>query len=154
MTEIQTVTMRMKKSKETFLADRVKLRNNILQQLISKFKFFDTKFDNECLVKKSVRVDSDIYNALCRITHQNKTFFTKIINTAILNEISTRQFDIIYTERFKHKITVYFSQKEYYQVQQILLRLKKIGLYNLTFSKLVRSILYKHFDVVSLVRKN
>lgn len=114
------------KSGERFLAKRVRLRSN-------KFKKFITGFllnrDNlKSLVKKSVRVDEDLYSALCDETHNNKIFFTKTISEAVLNTISTGQIDLIDAKWFSHKITVYFTQEENKRIEDVLteIRNKKI----------------------------
>ena len=42
----------------------------------------------------------------------------------------------------------YFTQEEYRRVQDVLEQLRNIGLRGVTFSSLVRSILYKHLGIV------
>lgn len=134
------------KSGEIFLAKRVRLRSN-------KFKKFITGFllnrDNlKSLVKKSVRVDEDLYSALCDETHNNKIFFTKTISEAVLNTISTGQIDLIDAKWFSHKITVYFTQEENKRIEEVLTEIRNKKIKGVTYSKLVRSILYKRLGIV------
>ena len=134
------------KSGKRFLAKRVRLRNDIFSRL--RQRFFRQKAESNNLVKKSVRVDSDIFNALLKVAHNDEKFFTKIINSAVVNEISTKQIDLIKARWFKHKVTVYFTQDEYRRVQNVLNELRERRITGVTFSSLVRSILYKHLGIV------
>ena len=134
------------KSGKRFLAKRVRLRNNIFSRL--RQRFFRQKAESNNLVQKSVRVDSDIFNALLKVAHNDEKFFTKIINSAVVNEISTKQIDLIKARWFKHKVTVYFTQDEYRRVQDVLNELRSRKITSVTFSSLVRSILYKHLGIV------
>ena len=134
------------KSGKRFLAKRVRLRNDIFSRL--RQRFFRQKAESNNLVKKSVRVDSDIFNALLKVAHNDEKFFTKIINSAVVNEISTKQIDLIKARWFKHKVTVYFTQDEYRRVQDVLNELRSRKITGVTFSSLVRSILYKHLGIV------
>lgn len=135
------------KSEKRFLALRVRLRNNIFRRL--RQRFFRQKAKSNNLVKKSVRVDDEIYNILFNLASNNdKEFFTKIINSAVVNKISTEQIDLIDARCFKHKVTVYFTQEEYRRVQDVLEQLRNIGLRGVTFSSLVRSTLYKYLLIV------
>ncbi len=97
------------KSGKRFQAKRVRLRNNIFSRL--RQRLFRQRVDSSNLVKKSVRVDSDIYNTLFNVAHNDEEFFTKIINSAVINEISTGQIDLINARCFKHKVTVYFDSE-------------------------------------------
>ena len=134
------------KSGKRFLAKRVRLRNDIFSRL--RQRFFRQKAESNNLVKKSVRVDSDIFNALLKVAHNDEKFFTKIINSAVVNEISTKQIDLIKARWFKHKVTVYFTQDEYRRVQDVLNELRSRKITSVTFSSLVRSTLYKHLLIV------
>ncbi|MGN1153269.1 MAG: hypothetical protein ACI4S3_04510 [Candidatus Gastranaerophilaceae bacterium] len=140
------------KSGKRFLAKRVRLRNDIFSRL--RQRFFRQKAESNNLVKKSVRVDSDIFNALLKVAHNDEKFFTKIINSAVVNEISTKQIDLIKARWFKHKVTVYFTQDEYRRVQDVLNELRSRKITSVTFSSLVRSILYKHLGVVQEIEHN
>lgn len=140
------------KSGKRFLAKRVRLRNDIFSRL--RQRFFRQKAESNNLVKKSVRVDSDIFNALLKVAHNDEKFFTKIINSAVVNEISTEQIDLIKARWFKHKVTVYFTQDEYRRVQDVLNELRSRKITSVTFSSLVRSILYKHLGVVQEIEHN
>ena len=122
------------------------MRNDIFSRLSQRF--FRQKAESNNLVKKSVRVDSDIFNALLKVAHNDEKFFTKIINSAVVNEISTKQIDLIKARWFKHKVTVYFTQDEYRRVQNVLNELRERRITGVTFSSLVRSILYKHLGIV------
>ena len=113
------------KSGKRFLAKRVRLRNDIFSRL--RQRFFRQKAESNNLVKKSVRVDSDIFNTLFNVVRNDEEFFTEIINSAVVNEISTGKID--------HE-----------------LRSRKIT--GVTFSSLVRSILYKHLGVVQEIEHN
>lgn len=144
--QFDLVDFTVKQSGEKFLARRVRLRNDIFRRL--RLRFFRQKAESNNLVKKSVRVDSDIFNALLKVAHNDEKFFTKIINSAVVNEISTKQIDLIKARWFKHKVTVYFTQEEYRRVQDVLEQLRNSGLRGVTFSSLVRSILYKHLLIV------
>lgn len=152
LAQVELVEFIVKKSRERFLATRIRLRDNIFTKL--KQKLFLTKVDSKELVKKSVRVDGDISNALLNVATNNEIFFTKIINSAVITEISTGQIDLINAAEFKHKITVYFTQEEYRHVQDALNELKNKGLKSITFSQLVRSILYKRLGIVIEIEHN
>ena len=143
---IKLIEFNVRKSGKRFLATRVQLRDNIFRRL--RLRFFRQKAESNNLVKKSVRVDSDIFNALLKVAHNDEKFFTKIINSAVVNEISIGQIDLIDARCFKHKVTVYFTQEEYRRVQDVLEQLRNSGLRGVTFSSLVRSILYKHLLIV------
>ena len=146
------VEFNVMESEKRFLAKRVRLRNDIFSRL--RQRFFRQKVDSSNLVKKSVRVDSDIFNALLKVAHNDEKFFTKIINSAVVNEISTKQIDLIKARWFKHKVTVYFTQDEYRRVQDVLNELRSRKITSVTFSSLVRSILYKHLGVVQEIEHN
>ena len=143
---IRLIEFNVRESGKRFLAKRVRLRNNIFSRL--RLRFFRQKAESNNLVKKSVRVDSDIFNALLKVAHNDEKFFTKIINSAVVNEISTKQIDLIKARWFKHKVTVYFTQDEYRRVQDVLNELRSRKITSVTFSSLVRSILYKHLGIV------
>lgn len=144
--QFDLVDFTVKQSRKRFLAKRVRLRNDIFSRL--RQRFFRQKAESNNLVKKSVRVDSDIFNALLKVAHNDEKFFTKIINSAVVNEISTKQIDLIKARWFKHKVTVYFTQDEYRRVQNVLNELRERRITGVTFSSLVRSILYKHLGIV------
>ena len=144
--QFDLVDFTVKQSGKRFLAKRVRLRNDIFSRL--RQRFFRQKAESNNLVKKSVRVDSDIFNALLKVAHNDEKFFTKIINSAVVNEISTKQIDLIKARWFKHKVTVYFTQDEYRRVQDVLNELRSRKITGVTFSSLVRSILYKHLGIV------
>ena len=144
--QFDLVDFTVKQSGENFLARRVRLRNDIFTRL--RLRFFRQRVDSNNLVKKSVRVDSDIFNALLKVAHNDEKFFTKIINSTVVNEISTRQIDLIKARWFKHKVTVYFTQEEYRRVQDVLNELRSRRITGVTFSSLIRSILYKHLGIV------
>lgn len=143
---IKLIEFNVRESGKRFLAKRVRLRNNIFSRL--RLRFFRQKAESNNLVKKSVRVDSDIFNALLKVAHNDEKFFTQIINSAVVNEISTKQIDLIKARWFKHKVTVYFTQDEYRRVQNVLNELRERRITGVTFSSLVRSILYKHLGIV------
>ena len=143
---IRLIEFNVRESGKRFLATRVQLRDNIFTRL--RLRFFRQRVDSNNLVKKSVRVDSDIFNALLKVAHNDEKFFTKIINSTVVNEISTRQIDLIKARWFKHKVTVYFTQDEYRRVQNVLNELRERRITGVTFSSLVRSILYKHLGIV------
>ena len=140
------------KSGKRFQAKRVRLRNNIFSRL--RQRLFRQRVDSSNLVKKSVRVDSDIYNTLFNVAHNDEEFFTKIINSAVVNEISIGQIDLIDARWFRYKITVYFTQEEYRRVQDVLNELRGRRIIGVTFSSLVRSILYKHLGIVQEIEHN
>ena len=144
--QFDLVDFTVKQSRKRFLAKRVRLRNDIFTRL--RLRFFRQRVDSNNLVKKSVRVDSDIFNTLFNVVRNDEEFFTEIINSAVVNEISTGKIDLIDARWFKHKITVYFTQEEYRRVQDVLEQLRNSGLRGVTFSSLVRSILYKHLGIV------
>ena len=146
------VEFNVMESEKRFLAKRVRLRNDIFSRL--RQRFFRQKVDSSNLVKKSVRVDSDIFKALLNVARNDKEFFTKIINSAVVNEIPTGQIDLINARWFRHKVTVYFTQEEYRRVQDVLEQLRNSGLRGVTFSSLVRSILYKHLGIVQETEHN
>lgn len=144
--QFDLVDFNVSESGKRFLATRVQLRDNIFRRL--RLRFFRQKAESNNLVKKSVRVDSDIFKVLLNVARNDEAFFTKIINSAVSNQISTEQIDLIDARCFKHKVTVYFTQEEYRRVQDVLEQLRNIGLRGVTFSSLVRSILYKHLGVI------
>ena len=144
--QFDLVDFTVKQSGKRFLAKRVRLRNDIFSRL--RQRFFRQKVDSSNLVKKSVRVDSDIFNTLFNVVRNDEEFFTEIINSAVVNEISTGKIDLIDARWFKHKITVYFTQEEYRRVQDVLNELRSRRITGVTFSSLVRSILYKHLGIV------
>lgn len=144
--QYKLVDFMVRESGEKFLAKRVRLRNSILSRLIPNFLRRRVMSNN--LIKKSVRVDYEMYNLLFRIARGNKKFLTNIINSAVIEKFSTREIDLIDARLFKKKITVYFTQKEYRQVQDVLDELKDRKIKGVTFSSLVRSILYKSLGIV------
>ena len=145
--QFDLVDFTVKQSGKRFLAKRVRLRNDIFSRL--RQRFFRQKAESNNLVKKSVRVDDKIYNILFNLARNNdKEFFTKIINSAVVNEISTEQIDLIDARCFEHKVTVYFTQEEYRRVQDVLNELRSRRITGVTFSSLIRSILYKHLGTV------
>lgn len=145
--QFDLVDFTVKQSGKRFLAKRVRLRNDIFSRL--RQRFFRQKVDSSNLVKKSVRVDDDIYDILFNFASNNdKEVFTKIINSAVVNEISTEQIDLIDARCFKHKVTVYFTQEEYRRVQDVLNELRSRKITGVTFSSLVRSILYESLGIV------
>lgn len=133
------------KSGKISYARRIRLNQNIFKTLL--LKIFNNP-NNRGLVKKSVRVGNDIYNALLEFTNNDKQYVSKIINSAVLNEITTKQIDLFDDKWFRYKITVYFTQIQYRQIQNILKELKNKGLKKVTFSSLVRGILYKRLGIV------
>lgn len=148
---IRLIEFNVRESGKRFLATRVQLRDNIFRRL--RLRFFRQKAESNNLVKKSVRVDDKIYNILFNLARNNdKEFFTKIINSAVVNEISTGQIDLINAKWFRHKVTVYFTKEEYRRVQDVLEQLRNSGLRGVTFSSLVRSILYKHLGIVQEIK--
>ena len=145
--QFDLVDFTVKQSGKRFLAKRVRLRNDIFSRL--RQRFFRQKAESNNLVKKSVRVDDKIYNILFNLARNNdKEFFTKIINSAVVNEISTEQIDLIDARCFEHKVTVYFTQEEYRRVQDVLNELRSRRITGVTFSSLIRSVLYKHLGTV------
>ena len=148
--QVDLVEFIVRKSGNRFLAKRVRLRNNIFTRF--REMFLRNRANSKGLVKKSVRVDSDINNALLNVAHNDEEFFTKVINSAVVNEISTRQIDLIKARWFKHKVTVYFTQDEYRRVQNVLNELRERRITGVTFSSLVRSILYKHLGIVQEIK--
>lgn len=147
LAQVDLVEFIVRESGKRFLAKRVRLRNDIFSRL--RQRFFRQKAESNNLVKKSVRVDDKIYNILFNLARNNdKEFFTKIINSAVANQISTEQIDLIDARCFKHKVTVYFTQEEYRRVQDVLEQLRNSSLRGVTFSSLVRSTLYKHLLIV------
>jgi len=150
LVQVDLVEFIVRESGKRFLAKRVRLRNDIFSRL--RQRFFRQKAESNNLVKKSVRVDSDIFNTLFNVVRNDEEFFTKIINSAVVNEISTRQIDLIKARWFKHKVTVYFTQDEYRHVQDVLEQLRNSGLRGVTFSSLVRSTLYKHLGIVQEIK--
>ena len=151
--QFDLVDFNVSESGKRFLATRVQLRDNIFRRL--RLRFFRQRVDSNNLVKKSVRVDDDIYDILFNLANNNdKEFFTKIINSAVVNEISTGKIDLINARWFKHKITVYFTQEEYRRAQDVLNELRGRRSTGVTFSSLVRSILYKHLGVVQEIEHN
>lgn len=69
------VNFNVKKSDKKFLATRVRLRDDIFRRLRQILHY--KKVTSSKLVKKSVRVDGDIYNSLLMVAGNNKEFFTK-----------------------------------------------------------------------------
>lgn len=150
--QYELVDYYVKESGKRFLAKRVRLRNGRFTRFGQRF--FRLKVDLNNLVKKSVRVDSDMYNALHTIARDDEAFLSKIINSAVIDEISTEQIDLIDAKWFKHKITVYFTQEEYRRVQDVLNKLKNRKIKGVTFSSLVRSVLYKSLGLVQKFKHN
>ncbi|MCM1264755.1 MAG: hypothetical protein NC200_01030 [Candidatus Gastranaerophilales bacterium] len=138
------------KSQKSFFVKRVYLRNNTPIKPI--FDLFNNKTTSNNLVKKSVRVDNDIYHALREVAHNDKTFITKKINSAVMNKISTGEIDLIKAKWFSHKITVYFTNGEYRRVEKVIKKLKDIKIKGITFSSIVRSILYESLGLVQEVK--
>lgn len=144
--QFDLVDFNVTKSGERFFAKRVRLRSNKFTHFITRF--FLNRNNPKSLVKKSVRVDEDLYSALCDETHNNKIFFTKTISEAVLNTISTGQIDLIDAKWFSHKITVYFTQEENKRIEEVLTEIRNKKIEGVTYSKLVRSILYKRLGIV------
>lgn len=144
--QFNLVDFNVMKSEKRFLATKVRLRSNKFTQFITGLLL--NRDNPKSLVKKSIRVDEDLYNALCTATHNNKTFFTKTVSEAVLNEISTGEIDLIEAKGFSHKITVYFTQDENKRIENVLTEIRNKKIKNVTYSKLVRSILYQRLGIV------
>lgn len=143
--QFDLVDFNVRESGKRFLAARVRLRNNLFTRL--RQMFLRNSTNSKDLVKKSVRVDKDISEALRNAIRDDKTFLTKTTNSSVLNEISTREIDLIDAQYFCDKITVYFTVEEYRLIQDTLDEIRSRGLKGVTFSSLVRSILYKWFGI-------
>lgn len=121
------------------------LMQNMIKHLFSEQ---DTVTSNK-LVKKCVRIDKALFQALLREVGTNESYISKTVSDAVLNKIKSRVIDVIRTKNFRHRITVRFTQEQYKLVKEIIDEIKKQGIKNITFSLLVRSILYKHFGIVT-----
>lgn len=101
------------------------------------------------LVKKCVRIDEAIFQALRRKVGFNEGCISKTVSKAVLGKIESRVIDVIETNNFNHRITVRFTQDQYKLVTETIDELRKQGIKNITFSLLVRSILYEYFRIVT-----
>ena len=137
---------------EQFPVYRVYLINGNNKLLKYTSELSQNDVNSSHLKKKSVRIDEKMCRALYEKTGNDKTFLTKIINSAVMTEISTRQIDLIRAKKFEAKVTVYFSSEEYKQIEQVIKELKDKGFKKITFSSLVRSILYKRLGLVQEIK--
>lgn len=104
-------------------------------------------------IKKSVRVDNDIYSALMKTTKADIVKFDEkhvstFVRKTILDQFKTKNIDLIATRNFTHKITIHFIKEEYDYIHQIIKDFKAKGIKYITFSLLARSILYKTLNLV------
>lgn len=134
-----------------FIRISLKKNNGIVQLMHSVIKPLfspqNTKFSNK-LVKKCVRIDEDLWESLRRNVGFNESYISTTVSNAVVERIKSRVIDVIETKSFNHKITVRFTQDKYNLVKQTINELKAQGLKRITFSLLVRSILYEHFKLV------
>lgn len=138
-----------------FIRVSLQKHNGILQQIQNfikpLFSVQDTVTSNE-LVKKCVRIDNYLFQALRREVGSNKDCISNVVSKAVLDKIERRVIDVIKTENFNHRITVRFTQDQYNLVRQTVDELKAQGVTGITFSLLVRSILYEHFGIVTEIK--
>lgn len=127
----------------------LKLMQNTIKPL---FLPHNTKTSNK-LVKKCVRIDEDLFHALCREVDCNESYISRTVSNTVLNQIKNRVIDVIETKKFKYRITIHFTKDQYKLIRQTINEIKAQGLKRITFSLLVRSILYKQFKLVTNIKK-
>lgn len=139
-----------------FIRVQLQKRNEFPQQIQNLIKLLfsaqDTVTSNK-LVKKCVRIDMALYQALSREVGFNESYISATVSKAILDKIGSRVIDVIRTRSFNHRITVRFTQDQYKLVRQTVDELREQGVRGITFSLLVRSILYEHFGIVTEIKK-
>lgn len=134
------------------------LRIDFNETILENFKYLlnrksvEQNFFNKT-IKKSVRVDNDIYSALMKTTKADIVKFDEkhvstFVRKTILDKFKTKNIEVISTRDFRHKITIHFAEEEYDCINQIMKDFKTRGLRYITFSLLVRSILYKTLNLV------
>lgn len=134
------------------------LRIDFNKTILENFKYLlnrksvEQNFFNKT-IKKSVRVDNDIYSALMKTTKADIVKFDEkhvstFVRKTILDKFKTKNIEVISTRDFRHKITIHFAEEEYDCINQIMKDFKTRGLRYITFSLLVRSILYKTLNLV------
>ncbi|MCQ2743305.1 MAG: hypothetical protein MJ230_00720 [bacterium] len=153
-------------SRKRVHAYQVKLNNNIISLFdyrINKVQQWiidwisngsnesTSKNSSRRLVKKTVRVDSDMHNSLVSCTNVDKTEISRIISNAVMGEISNNEIILIGSCDFTYRVTVYFTPQQYAHIKQIVEELKHRQL-GVTFSSLVRSILYKTLKHVKEIK--
>lgn len=152
-TELVTLRINVGNPKrKTCIRVQLQKHNGILQQIQKfikpPFSVQDAVTSNK-LVKKCVRIDNNLLQALRREVGSNKDCISKAVSKAVLDKIESRVIDVIKTENFKHRITVRFTQAQYNLVRQTVDMLREQGVTGITFSLLVRSILYEHLGIVT-----
>ena len=104
-------------------------------------------------IKKTVRIDDDLYRALFNEAFFNEdngeVSFNKLINNSVLKRLESREINLLDAQSFTHRITIHFSLEDYLCIQNTVYYLKEIiGLKWITFSLVVRSMLYESFHLV------
>lgn len=130
----------------TSIDKALKLINKVMN-----LNFSHNKKNSNKLVKKCVRIDETLFQALNGYVSSNESYISKTVSNAVLDKIKSRVIDIIETENFNHRITVRFTPDQYELVKQTIDELKKHGFRYITFSRLVRSILYIKFKLVAFI---
>lgn len=133
---------------------KVGILPQIIRNLIPIMTNQQRSIGSDILVKKSVRIDNDLFQALLQRVGSNELFISKTVADAVIQRLNTRTIDLIETCHFRHKITVYFTQEQYRLVEQAIAELKNRGFTWVTFSLLVRSILYEQFELVQELKAN
>lgn len=150
--EYKLVDYYTKRKKERFLAYRVQCNISnisIIQAIknIVNLKLHRNKIDSNKIIKKSVRIDQDIYENLLRKIYNDEICFSKTVRGIVSSEISVKEIDLIKAKGFSRKITVYYTEEQYKYIKQVINSIKSKGLKWITFSSLARSILYKRLGL-------
>ena len=104
-------------------------------------------------VKKTVRIDDDLYRAIFNEAFFNEDNgevpFNKLINNSVLKRLESRVINLIPTRTFSHRITLRFTINDYNRIQDLVYYLRDIEKLGwVSFSLVIRSMLYESFDLV------
>lgn len=99
-------------------------------------------------VKATVRIDDNLFQTLSELAGELNASFNMSIRNIGNAVINMGKIYLLPTKNFSHRITIHFSVDEYCLIQEIVHKLKRNGLKWVTFSLVVRSILYEALVVV------
>ena len=82
--------------------------------------------------------------------NSDEKYISRLVCKAVLDKINTKEVNLIKTENFRYRITIHFTEEEYDCIKQAIENLKQKGVKSITFSFLVRSILYEKLKLVKI----
>lgn len=132
---------------------------NLAKQFLfdSRGDYFDSFRVEASGIKKTVRIDNELYKALYNEAHFNsdngEMSFNKLVNTDVSKRIELGEFALLPTRKFSHRITIRFSLEDYIRIQKVVYELRENKeLEWVNFSVVVRSILYEALGLITEYR--